>query len=1472
RSPPSECNVCGEAHATSSCPLLGLAQKVDDKCVPSRARLSLPPNLSLEEAPDGSPRVTARESIPVGTQFGPVEAPRYRAFKGTPRFKLKVFPTKGRATCLDTSDEYQCNWMCFVEPAPEASLQNLIAYQLGQDIYFSVQKPIGGGDVLLVGYAPPYGRKMAGPPEEPAPPPPPVSEQPGGPPVRRKRGRPPRNASAPRSTTVTIIPQAITPLASHGLPGDESFASDAADGTVACYDRQQWNCSQCGRLYRDSVVFARHLQDHYRPIYLKELAGRQRGGGRGARRGRGRPRGQGWSRPYPPPRRDSSSAGGAEEEEEEAVEVGEETQHVADPSATLEQAGEAPAVAVEESQLGTILEERQATQLLIQLEDGTIHEITSYPSNLSLPGLGEHDEVQLTEAASNSTSEPSVTLATLDQLSLNHFQPGAVSQQVQQTTQPSRGAKRGRKRKGEIVGREPDAPAARRFKSVERQSAGKYNLRTTRKALVVDEEERYEDGSDYEGEDYSDYEDDYEDGDGEPPGGQDPQQPENQPGAQEVAGQHFLGSRRHPSTRLSVEDDAFGADVPKELHVAVEMLTSLPCQTSQASNDAEQQEASFLHCFVVEKFYRSVEQARRDRPKRPGRFRCDLCGKGFNQTLYLFRHIRKHTGEFTCSQCRRVFARKENLQNHSCLGMIKSVDHPCTLCGKSFGSDRLLRRHSAKHNGQHTCRDCGKSYTTREILANHSCARRPHLERFSCGVCGKAFTRHNYLLKHLPVHTGQHSCPVCGKWLRSLDSLANHVRMCTQVQEISLHGKVNCSHCNQEFTNAAEFRRHQYEHTHVHRCGVCGGRFRNLALLNAHVCQGLPVECDACGQVFDTVSALDEHRPTHGEPQFKCELCGKAFFRGEALSKHPCVNVLDPGASDTASRKKVAPSLTPLVCEICGSRFSSTSSLNVHKNLHGEKRFQCDVCGKRFHRKDLLLEHHAVHGEPTFPCLTCRKLFKTKKSLDVHMMIHSGVKRFKCSVCSKASAPSEFFQKGNLQKHEDTHLSERRHRCTVCQKVFTTRESLGRHMLEHTRGRIFTCGICGRAFVKEHQLRNHHRMFHSSQAYTCHYCGLCLKLRHSLKRHLRKKHPEQEPQWRNPEVLNSMLVHKGEAGTVTAVTGSGLDPGAAVEGLQRASIVGDGNVGSGGFETVFESVDDVASTESGAAAQEIAESLVANVMTEQGRTRSEVLLAVEGFSSEELREAIATGRAQIKQGPTPDTIEISMPFEVTEGAGEQVTYMANLVDASDHLMVDGSSDTAAGMVGLQTTTAETIFSPQSSPQYLLTENSNTHSNSTRTADGRSSHGRTRKTQHENRQMAAMLAIAEPEIPTITSIQLLYCGQYITVPMYGTEDGAAPEQEQPLVDDAASSQQALLASVATGMPYEDSQFVVARQEVTDGAQVVYEAGGLPNQTIASTFAGAILLDDGTILQQEEQQEGPADLLFYVLATSASQDDG
>lgn len=1537
--PQEECNVCGEGHATAACPLLGLAQKVDDKSVPSRARLSLPPTLALVDNADGEPRVTAREDIPVGTQFGPVEAPRYRAFKGNPRFKLKVFPTKGRATCLDTSDEYQCNWMCFVEPAPEPSVQNLIAYQLGQDIYFSVQRPVSCGDTLYVGYAPPYGRRMAGPTEEPpaaaAVTPTEFPTEPGGPPAKRKRGRPPRSAQLTRPTKVTIVSK--TGAAGQAVPAgavaNVLLVSDEAPA------EQQWTCSQCGRLYRNSVLFARHLQDHYRPAYLKELSSRMRGG-------RGRPplrplHGGAQSLPPPPAGGVAASVDDIQCEDaqqdvamhEAAPEKADGTEQSQDSTETqLTIQADGPVADSVAPQAETALDEGCQTQLLIQLQDGSIHEILSFEGDVNVPGgttaVIAGQEMNLLENNASGAVAP-IAVTTLDQL--QSFAPQgtvvAVSGEVATTTPqlatPSGGgARRGRKPKSSGAGRSADLLPSRRFAEVERQSAGKYNLRTTRKALVVDDEENVEDDSDYEGDDLLDYESENEFASGlesnqQLGGGE-------QPVAIQVAGPVVASVMEEGSAVPSGSEQVAasgGGDVPQELHVAVEMLTSsLPCQsgeqcgtplpaiavsdslgavvsetlatenTSGAEGTATGEEGGNGGSGggdgdpVVEKFYVSVEQVRQDRPKRPGRYSCDLCGKGFNQTLYLFRHIRKHTGEFTCHRCRRVFARKENLQSHACAGRSgersSSELLPCPVCGKGFYTDRLLRRHMAKHTGQHMCPDCGRSYTTREILSNHACPRRPREEeRFSCGVCGKAFTRHGYLLKHLPVHTGQHTCPVCGKWLRSPDSLANHLRMCTRVQEIQVHGRASCSLCHQEFTNAAEFRRHQYEHTHVHQCETCGGRFRNLAHLGSHVCQGKPSACEACTQLFDSITARDQHQLiAHGEPQFKCDTCGRGFYKEETLSSHPCVNVLDGAAGggwgEPGGVRKRETTLTPLVCEICGSTFSSTSSLNVHKNLHGEKRFQCDMCGKRFHRKDLLLEHHAVHGDPTFPCPTCRKLFKTKKSLDVHMMIHTGVKRFKCSVCAK-----EFFQKGNLQKHEDTHLSERRHRCAVCQKMFATRESLARHALEHTRGRTFPCAQCGRAFVKEHQLRNHQRVFHSDQLYACRYCGLSLKLRHSLKRHLRKKHPDREHQWGSPGALTAMLVSKVPDSTELG-SDMGLDPDAVEESLQHAAESAT-NPSVAGFEVAFEGDHMGSSSALSSAAdsdmvQDTSGSIVANVMGEHGS--SEVLLAVEGLSSEELREAIASGRAQIKQGPTPDTIEISMPFDGANEGGPQVTYMANLVDPSnpadpstDQVIADNGSVIAADHQDVLEGSEPTLGQPMSSHYVVSEEGGSSELAESMTASGSLEEHSAVQSLQDPSEVAAQLDCLATQGVTDATMKKHFGSSLVTFRPIMTAEEQAAEADATAGNRATSE---AVPTAATDLPavlgYEEPQFVVTeKQEVADNTHVIYSAGDSLHEQPAMP-QGTIVLDDGTILQQEDQQGNPTDLLLYVLTTSDTQD--
>ncbi|XP_076361048.1 uncharacterized protein LOC143252584 isoform X1 [Tachypleus tridentatus] len=1370
-----ECDVCEGYHDTSECPLLGVGAKVEDKQIPSRARLTIPHNLQVNDRDYGCLKVIAKERIVSKTQFGPVEAPRVSNLDKVPSFILKVFNKDGTSIFLNTSDETYCNWMCLVSPVKDGIHQNLIAYQLQDNIYFSAQRDINVGEELCVGYAPAYGKKIelalqqsdsVSPLKNKIQ----VShsndtsngvhenfntdvQQVTQPPPKRKRGRPPKSVSLQRNKAGNDTNQ----IDIDTEPATVLSNLDAKDLGVKT-DLKEWSCSQCGKHFIDCLLFARHLQEHYKPKHFtKDREGWHAGSW--WRRRRGRQRRSHFAklaglRRVGRPRREEPKPYRKEQVQVQAEEYG--------------------------------------------------NQISDSPQQDSVIKNQNGDEQYITKTV--------------------ELKPQKVP------------AKRGRKRKGESILKEEPVDD-KRFKPVHRQrssaASGKYNLRKTRKALVVSEEDSedsdalfIDEGSDEDDGDYDslfDDEDDFDDFEYEMyerarpseeirtiskdtpiihrievehrksaspttlPKTKDPtsmdvsevsqiltamatgqhlqhegsnvcgplptmpvihvekscertadmcnssdvieisksistteikatekdrktedmvgevslsenrlssdlqqlgsisdsmDQSENQPssnnqqldsltarvqqrdddtkqcGSVTQPGNKSAGEIYHLDTKASttsqLDNQQFYTVSHDVSHLENELISSIgnvsnrtaqsnkkKFSDTQKQNLDESTEKSELHIIRVEKpknttVYAKISESQNENlypnnsvtetdetvkdyrnieedlvilhvHRKEEKYKCDLCGKRFNKTIYLYRHLKKHTGEFTCHRCYKVFARKENMIKHNCPVLIdadsfqdQKFEFNCEKCNKSFGSKHFLRRHMARHTGEYRCEDCGKNYSSREILQNHACSMNLSLEHFVCGVCGKTFSRRIYLLKHLPIHTGQHACNICGKWLRSVDSLTSHLRMCSQVKEIENSGQVTCQECHQEFTDVAEFRKHQYEHTHRYACEECGARFRNMVSLGLHVCQSQAVSCEICNKICPNPASLQRHRAIHGEPTFKCNECGRLYYRKDSLQRHPCML-----RKSSRKRKKRKISMAPLVCEVCGSMFSSTSSLNVHKNLHGEKKFSCEVCGKRFHRKDLLLEHHAVHSEPSFPCPTCGKFYKTKKSLDVHMLIHEGLKRFKCSVCNK-----EFFQKGNLLKHQETHNKDKKYSCTFCFKSFNTKEYFNIHTLEHTRGRIFTCEMCGKAFVKKHQLSNHIKFFHSNQSYMCKYCGICVKLRHSLKRHLYNKHPEYAHEFEDNNFTNSMLVSQGS-----------LDMH--VEGTAETPTLS----------------------------------------TTQG---DELLLAVAGVASKELQEAISSGRAQIKPGAAPNTYEISVPiFSPTDGTEENQHVIIATVERSN---------------------------------------------------------------------------------------------------------------------------------------------------------------------------------------------------------------
>ncbi|KAG8224870.1 hypothetical protein J437_LFUL006464, partial [Ladona fulva] len=410
---------------------------------------------------------------------------------------------------------------------------------------------------------------------------------------------------------------------------------------------------------------------------------------------------------------------------------------------------------------------------------------------------------------------------------------------------------------------------------------------------------------------------------------------------------------------------------------------------------------------------------------------CDICSKEFHKAEYMYRHLRKHTGEFTCVSCMAVFARKESLQTHVCVGGVASNLYACSYCPKMFSVQKLLNRHIAKHKGEFMCQRCKRVYSSKLSLDSHHCVKEEEennstvdsrTKGFTCSLCGKGFVNQNHLQRHLSHHhpndepVGYH-CQYCEKSFDLSNSLNEHQQYCEQAKQLDAGNQATCPVCKSIFEETSLFRSHILDHTHPFLCQHCGARFRTRKSSSNHTCSPLnPLECEVCQLEFQALPALHRHLNQHGVASFHCFECGRSFFQSEKFEKHECgaeVGIQD----DFKSRKRKAkvlkgnskecagPSVSAtnksLVCEVCGAQYKTVYSLRAHVQLHGERRFECDICHKRFHRKDVLQEHISVHQDPQIPCPVCEKKVKTKKSLEVHMLLHSGDRRYKCDECGK---------------------------------------------------------------------------------------------------------------------------------------------------------------------------------------------------------------------------------------------------------------------------------------------------------------------------------------------------------------------------------------------------------------------------------------------------------------------------------------
>ena len=157
----------------------------------------------------------------------------------------------------------------------------------------------------------------------------------------------------------------------------------------------------------------------------------------------------------------------------------------------------------------------------------------------------------------------------------------------------------------------------------------------------------------------------------------------------------------------------------------------------------------------------------------------------------LIEHCRSHTGEkvIACPGCGSVFASNAKFKDH--LLRQKCIDSSpflCSICFRTYPSERLLREHVRRHINTMKCPFCDLTCNGPSRLKHHIKFRHNNDMPQQCPVCQKCFKTVHCLSEHLQTHSQKMfkcsitGCKYAGKTLKAWQSHVKKVHMPEQKQ------------------------------------------------------------------------------------------------------------------------------------------------------------------------------------------------------------------------------------------------------------------------------------------------------------------------------------------------------------------------------------------------------------------------------------------------------------------------------------------------------------------------------------------------------------------------------------------------------------------------------------------------------------------------------------------------------------------
>lgn len=204
------------------------------------------------------------------------------------------------------------------------------------------------------------------------------------------------------------------------------------------------------------------------------------------------------------------------------------------------------------------------------------------------------------------------------------------------------------------------------------------------------------------------------------------------------------------------------------------------------------------------------------------------------------------------------------------------------------------------------------------------------------------------------------------------------------------------------------------------------------------------------------------HGLTHPKQKFWCRMCNQSFSTRSNFAKHEVeIHFID--------------------CSLCNSKFRNVNKLDDHILNQHTKLYPCTTqCGKKFCTLKKLNRHKKTHLPSKHHCNVCGKYYATKKVLRIHKLQHSGLRPYRCDLCSRT-----FQDPSAALRHQKTHNSKRhRFSCVECKRSFSRVDTLKGHLKTHS-GKTHPCTFCTKVFKYRQSLHRHTKKLHLESSRIC---------------------------------------------------------------------------------------------------------------------------------------------------------------------------------------------------------------------------------------------------------------------------------------------------------------------------------------------------------------------------------------------------